>query len=335
MARLRLLTVALSVFGVATAQAEIVHVGMEAYDQIGQTTLWRADLSGADGTIRAVAIKDLNTQGGSSGVFSGFDVDFLVFDRDGDLSTVDDRILPTENPLTFVGNDGTVRKGLDSIYKPTAAHPGRLFGLNEDNSIDFATATLGIADAVYLPGVQNLSVDTSNGWVSIGDGGSIRVAFPLTSVSSEGSLFLFLGDVGLRDEFGDGLGEIQLSVDVPKVSIFEGSYELGPDGKVNIDATLEGITAEVKDWAWDLDGDGDYDDGSGQVLGVSFDHFVNTLGMVDTQGNPLPSVQIAVRAAMDGEAQEIPFTVMLPEPAALTLLAVLSVPVLLRRRRKA
>jgi hypothetical protein len=68
--------------------------------------------------------------------------------------------------------------------------------LNTDGSIDFATATIATRDGSYVE--IALAVDTSNGFVTFGDNGSLTARFPDTLVGS--SLWLFVGETGLIPE---------------------------------------------------------------------------------------------------------------------------------------
>ncbi|MCL5282311.1 MAG: hypothetical protein M1376_20690 [Planctomycetes bacterium] len=170
-------------------------VPMAWYGTSGQTQIFRGDLGGIGlGDLNTVLVTDAVLGGGSAGVFSGFDLDFIVLDQDGDLATAGDQILPFETPQTYV-TPGTVRPS--TSYLPTPLHPGILFGLNADNSIDFATATIRARDASY-DGFA-LAVDTSDGWVTLGDGGMLTAAFPQTTLTSSG-MYLFVGEVGNYDE---------------------------------------------------------------------------------------------------------------------------------------
>ena len=53
-------------------------------------------------------------------------------------------------------------------------------------------------------------MNTSFGWGSLGDGGAVTVPFPLISMGGGQKLFMFLGDVGARDEFTDAFADIEL-----------------------------------------------------------------------------------------------------------------------------
>ena len=315
------------------AHADAVPVVMGNYGEVAQTTLFRGDVTGLDiGSITAVIIQDGDAQGGSSGVFSGFDLDFIVFDRDGDLDTTDDWVLPVLDGQTYV-EPGVVRKGAQSPYLPTQLHPGPLFGLLDDaaHSIDHPTATLTAPDALYLAGYENLSVDTSHGWVSLGDGGLINVTFPLISVGPTETMYLFIGDVGLRDEFPEASVEIQLFVGAELVPITGGGArcDLVPGESANLDGTPPPGGDPIVLWEWDLDGDGSFDDGTGPVLAISFEYMTETLGLVEG------SHTIALRTTTDGGVP-IDYNCLLnlvPDPATWLLLCA-GLPLAIRRRRR-
>jgi len=186
-----LLILIVVVVAVAVAPLSAGPVSMVFSTNVGQTRVFRGEISGLGlSTVGTVTVTDLNVVDGSGGVFSGFDLDFLLLDVDGVLATTGDQVLPFQTAATTV-TPGTIAPS--AAYVPTVAHPGTLFGLNADSSIDFGTATIGTRDGSY---VAPLSVDTSDGWVSLGYGGSLSAAFPLTPVGE--SLYIFLGEVSTK-----------------------------------------------------------------------------------------------------------------------------------------
>lgn len=189
--RTKLLIVATMVIAIAPGLASAAVVTLSPYADIDQTTVYRGLVSGLGlPTVDTVTVTDLNITSGSAGVFSGFDLDFLVFDVDGDLSAP---IAPLEIGTTV--SPGTVAPSGTYVLTPT--HPGQLFGLNVGDSIDFDTATLGTLDAEFD---NPLAVDTSDGWVSLGFAGSLTATFPATGTGS--GLYLFLGEVGTHTREG-------------------------------------------------------------------------------------------------------------------------------------
>lgn len=178
---------------VIAAQLNAAPVTMSFVQYDDQTRIFRGDLGGLGlGVVTGVTVTDKGTLGGEDGVFSGSDIDFLLLDADGDWSTTGDRILPLVATATVT--PGSVRNSLLSSYQPTALHPGKLFGLNTGGSIDLAAATLAICDADFSVVPYPLAVDTSSGWVTLGDGGSLTAAFPQTTIGQH--LWLFVGEVG-------------------------------------------------------------------------------------------------------------------------------------------
>jgi hypothetical protein len=167
------------------SQAGAVPVSMSFYDTEGKTTILRGTIGGLP-AMDTATIVDAGVISGSDGVFSGFDLDFLVLDVDGDWSTTGDRIVPIADSATL-SPGGIVNQGT-SPYPPTGTHTGSLFGSNSGGSVDFATATLGIRDASYS---GTLTVDGSHGWITLGYGGSLTASFPYTETAP--SLYLFAG----------------------------------------------------------------------------------------------------------------------------------------------
>jgi hypothetical protein len=184
------IVMALTMVVVMVSQAGAVPVSMSLYGYSGDTKIYSGSLSSLGLTcVDSVTITDGGFYSGSTGVFSGFDLDFVLLDADGNFNTTGDQVLPSAGTATVTL--GTIVSPISSIYQPTAAHPGKLFGLNANDTLDTATATIGTLDASFA---DPLAVDTSSGWVSLGYGGSLSTAFTQTSTSP--SLYLFVGQVG-------------------------------------------------------------------------------------------------------------------------------------------
>lgn len=176
---------------------------------IGGSLVFEGDLSGLGLTqIGSLTIQDDGTAvGGSAGIFSGFDLDAVFLDADGDLSTSGDWTFGS----TFSFTAGTTRPTANSSFLPNAAHPGPTFGSLNATTIDFATATLNSLDALSVA-----DVDVANGFLTLGDGGTLDVGFAPT-VPVSGSLFLIIGEVG--GQAGEGLGasiEVRPTQQVPE-----------------------------------------------------------------------------------------------------------------------
>lgn len=184
-----------------------LNLEFELVGQSGNSTLHRAEISGSNvEEFDTITIKDASV-GGVDGVFSGFDLDFALIDRDGDYSTKADQVLPILE-LTKV-TPGRVVNETSTRYIPTTTHPGILFGLGADGTLDNGVATLESGDGTYG---EILDVDTSSGWISIGEQGAIDLKFPLTPIEPEGKVFLFLGEVG------NGLGDKLIEGTIAKSS---------------------------------------------------------------------------------------------------------------------
>ncbi len=169
------------------SQAGAVPVTMSYYGVEDQTRILRGTITGL-AAVDTATLTDAGVVSGSDGVFSGFDCDFLVLDVDGDWSTTADRILPVADSATL--SPGTIMNQFTSPYQPTGTHTGSLFGSNSGGSIDSATATLGTRDGSYA---FSLTVDGSQGWVTLGYGGSLTTFFPYTEAGQ--GLYLFAGQV--------------------------------------------------------------------------------------------------------------------------------------------
>jgi hypothetical protein len=186
------LAIVIAIIVMTAAQVDAVSVTMSPYGDVGQTRIFRGDLSGLGvGTVYSAMVTDAGTGGGQTGVFSGFDLDFLVLDADGNLATTGDQVLPL-TALTSV-TPGSIRDQASSPYQPTLSHPGSLFGCNTDGSIDFATASITACNAFYNE--LWMAVDTSGGFTTLGDDGSLTAKFPDTAIGS--SLWLFVGETGI------------------------------------------------------------------------------------------------------------------------------------------
>lgn len=159
----------------------------------GQTTVFRASLTGLGLTqVGSVSIQDSNSGvGGSPGIFSGFDLDFVFIDVDGLYATTDDRIVAS----AYLYNTGTVRPTAEADFQPTATHPGPTFGSSALDTIDAALSTLGTRDGSFP---ASFNADNSSGWLTLGDGGSLAANFA-PAVVLIGTEALFLGEVGTSD----------------------------------------------------------------------------------------------------------------------------------------
>ncbi len=314
----------------SAASADIIPltIDMDFYAQISQTAVWSAELS-ADfiTTISGVRVTDLQRMGGSDGAFSGFDIDLLLFDVDGDLETTDDQIQPFTGLATYI-EAGKIRNPATTTYKAA----GGLFGLTEGGLIDHSEATLGTLDGHYEP--LALATETSGGFVTLGDGGSLTAAFPLFSLMDLDSVHLFVGDAGINDEGLSSVVDIEF-VTAPNVGSVvdetnqaKGPIEVSPNVPALLELTEEDPNQGPTVWLWDIDGDGEYDDAVGRELGLTFDRLTGQFGL------PLGEHVIRV-IADDGKNATTSYETVInitPEPASLAVLGLGSLAVVLRRR---
>jgi hypothetical protein len=195
-------TVAAIFFMATESFAESITVTLGLHSHSGQTNIYRAEISNCGlSSIYRVIVLDSAKGGGSDGIYTGSDIDFVLFDRDGVLSTFNDQIALLETENTVV-RAGTVRDKEDSMFQPSVTHPGVLFGLKRDGSLDFATATLRVHDASYT----DLQRNRATGWVSIGDEGLLEAEFEPFSLDEFTTLYLLIGEVGI------GSGEELLAI---------------------------------------------------------------------------------------------------------------------------
>ncbi|MEO1115304.1 MAG: hypothetical protein AAFY05_23365 [Pseudomonadota bacterium] len=182
----------------ATAQAAsvsptFVDVGIDTTGTATETRMFRADLIGLGLTqVGAVTLRDSNSGfGGSTGIFSGFDLDAVFLDVDGLLTTDGDRFFAD----SFLFSAGTTRPG--SFQGPSTSG-GPTNGSSSATMVDEAFATLNTIDGIFF----------GAGSLTFGDGGILTAIFsPEITIGS--SLFLFAGEVsGDPGETLTGLVEI-------------------------------------------------------------------------------------------------------------------------------
>ncbi len=201
----RLLAAALFALGAGSAGAVPVSFtklsGLTGDPAIAITAVYKADLSAlGSGMFAALQLSDNSGGfGGSTGEFSGFDLDAIK------LSTVDcasaDCAASAATSVTFDFANSFLAAG--SQRPPIAP---ALFGTVGDLSVDLAVATLDAFDAFA-------STATPNGFVSLGDFGKLGVN--LSAPASLAGLFLYLGEVGDNGEIA-GSGVELLSQPIPE-----------------------------------------------------------------------------------------------------------------------
>jgi hypothetical protein len=192
---------------------------------VGSTLVFKADLTGTSGLteIGSITLQDDGTPvGGYPGIFSGFDVDAVFIDIDGNLDNSGDRYFFTSYSFAAGTTRPITDPYLPADYSPNSSHPGPTFGSINANTIDLATATLNDLDGV------GHTVTTAAGFLTLGDGGTLTINFS-PKVPVEGTLFLFVGEVG--GQVGEGLGaSVTVSdvvVPIPPSVLLLGSGLLG------------------------------------------------------------------------------------------------------------
>ncbi len=153
--------------------------GIDTTGTATSTRMFRADLTGLGLTeIVAVTVRDSGSGfGGSTGIYSGFDLDAIFLDLDGLLTTTADRIFAS----SFLFTAGTTRSG---SFAPPSPSGGPTNGSSDASTVDEGWATLDSIDGVFF----------GTGSLTLGDGGRLTAIFsPEVPVGS--SLFLFAGEV--------------------------------------------------------------------------------------------------------------------------------------------
>lgn len=187
---------ALGLLPPARADAASIPLVLVAGPTVGNTLVFSADLTGLGLTqVGSIKVVDDGTPvGGADGIFSGFDLDALFLDADGSLATAGDRTFAS----SYLFTAGAIRPTANAALLPNAAHPGPTFGSLNANTVDLATATLHALD-----GVSVADVNTADGFLTLGDGGSLIANFaPPVPIGL--TLFLLVGEVG--GQAGEGLG---------------------------------------------------------------------------------------------------------------------------------
>jgi hypothetical protein len=191
--------------GLVALPAAAASLSVSFETTVGQTAVFKSSLAGVSSLSSGLIVDGNSASGGSAGVFSGFDLDFVFLDRDGNFATTLDRVFATSYSLTT----GSIRPTLDPALLPTATRPGPTFGSSALNTIDNALATLDTLDGFY-PAPFN--TDNVFGWLTLGDGGSLQISFS-PEITLTGTEALFIGEVGnSQGEFVNA----SVSVNVPE-----------------------------------------------------------------------------------------------------------------------
>jgi hypothetical protein len=159
--------------------------------------IFRADLSGLGSDLNSILFQDGNSLEGATGQFSGFDLDSIK------LSTT---LIDNATDInTFAGLNVFDFSAANTVFTPgnqRGTVAPALFG-SDGGTVNNAVATLGSFDGNLIdPDLSNNDPTdlVGNGFISLGDGGSIL--FNLTNaVSTNGPLYLYVGEVGNNGEF--------------------------------------------------------------------------------------------------------------------------------------
>ncbi|MEO1774388.1 MAG: hypothetical protein AAFS07_05495 [Pseudomonadota bacterium] len=157
-----------------------------------------------DKVFSITLVDDGTPTGGGGGIASGFDLDAIVLDRDGDPRTLDDQVRPSR----FTFRAGTTRPTSNPYLRPTPERPGPVFGALDATTIDLELATLGVFDA------RNAAPDFARngfGALTLGDGGRLTAFFEGGVAVGKG-LFVVFGELGGQP--GEGLGAAITASDV-------------------------------------------------------------------------------------------------------------------------
>jgi hypothetical protein len=92
-----------------------------------------------------------------------------------------------------------------------------------------------------------------------------------------------------------------------------------------LDGSLSAAEGTITSWLWDLDGDGQYDDGSGQTCAIPFSYWSGVLGWELGE-----QYMVGLKVQASGGAVDTD-SVSIPEPATLGILALGGLAVLRRR----
>lgn len=194
--RFKLLTAALALAGAPAFAATFSPVFTQVATDTAtaqSSAVFRADLTGFPTLteIGSITVTDTSGTSGSPGAFSGFDIDALFIDLDGNYLTAGDQIYAS----SFIFNAGSIRPTSDPTFASQTT--GALNGSNADGTVNEAFATLNLIDAVFF----------NQGSISLGDGGSLTANFNPT-VAVGASLFIVASEVGANGELLTGAIEV-------------------------------------------------------------------------------------------------------------------------------
>ncbi|KAF3891230.1 PEP-CTERM sorting domain-containing protein [Tolypothrix bouteillei VB521301] len=187
------------------------------------TAVYYAEISNLPSDIKSITIADSNNQqGGTTGRFSGFDLDAIkisnvLINDAANINTLSGLDVFNFAPGGVVFAPGTQRSPVTSEDAVVGAD---LFGAANGN-INNSVATLQSFDANSTSAlvIDSANPSTAFGFVSLGDGG--KISFNLKSAISTNSspLYLYIGEVGDNGEVVNGqIALSDKSVQVPEPS---------------------------------------------------------------------------------------------------------------------
>ncbi|MEC4819748.1 MAG: PEP-CTERM sorting domain-containing protein [Scytonema sp. PMC 1069.18] len=171
------------------------------------TAVYYADLSNVDFDINSITIGDSNRGGGTTGAFSGFDLDAIKLSRELVNNATSVNGISGLSVFDFSSNGTALTPGTqrDPVNPGDPAKAVDMFG-STDGIVNNLVATLGSFDGNSTSALQvdSANPSTAFGFVSLGDGG--KISFNLTSALSNSSnpLYLYIGEVGDNGEVVNG-----------------------------------------------------------------------------------------------------------------------------------
>ena len=190
----------LSCFNFAQAETATLSLTRLSGSVAQGTAIFRADLSSLTfGQIQSITLIDSDSKtGGSSGQYSGFDLDAIKLSSTFATTAALANTAPSLSVFDFTpaGTDFT-----PGTQRPPAA--AKLNGTDATGlNVDPSFATLSVFDAIFF----------GTGSVTLGDGGSI--SFSLTAPVETAGLYLYLGEVS--GSAGEGLAGKLVVTSVPE-----------------------------------------------------------------------------------------------------------------------